>query len=238
MRPEILFVLGAVVVIALAIVGYIGRQWRRQELAQLAAAMGLAFSEEKDQSLQDRYSEFACLKQGDDDRYAFNRLSGTWEGRSTLAFDYHYETHSTDAKGHRQSSSHYFSAVIVKSPVPLKSLLVRPEGLLDKMKAFFGAEDINFESAEFSRRFYVKSPDRRWAYDVLHAQAIEFLLAMPDFRIQFGSAHVIIWRDDTFSPETFRSAWRVACGLLDRLPNYLIEQQNQFPAQEKTRESY
>ena len=42
---------------------------------------------------------------------------------------------------------------------------------------FFGHDDIDFESAEFSRNFYVKSSDRKWAFDILHARAMEFLLA-------------------------------------------------------------
>ena len=33
-----------------------------------------------------------------------------------------------------------------------------------------------FESAEFSRRFHVSSPDKRFAYDVIDPRMMEFLL--------------------------------------------------------------
>ncbi len=56
-------------------------------------------------------------------------------------------------------------------------LLIRREGLFDKLAGAFGFDDIDFESVEFSRRFHVKSPDKRFAYDVIHARMMEFLLA-------------------------------------------------------------
>ena len=43
-----------------------------------------------------------------------------------------------------------------------------------KTKANF--DDIDFESDEFSRKFYVQSSDRKFAYDVLHPRMMEFLL--------------------------------------------------------------
>jgi hypothetical protein len=41
---------------------------------------------------------------------------------------------------------------------------------------FFGFDDIDFESSEFSSRFIVKSADKRFAYDVIHPRMMEFLL--------------------------------------------------------------
>ena len=58
----------------------------------------------------------------------------------------------------------------------MPDLLIRPEGVFDKMAGAFGFDDIDFESAEFSRQFYVKSPDRRFAYDVVNAGMMDFLL--------------------------------------------------------------
>jgi len=118
-------------------------------------------------------------------------MEGTWSDRHLLAFDYHYETHSTDSKGHRRTNHHHFSAVILASALPLKPLFIRAEGFFDKLTEFVGFDDIDFESAEFSRKFYVKAKDRRWAYDVIHARTMEFLLSMPRFTIQFDRNNVI-----------------------------------------------
>ena len=211
----------------IAIFGFLQSRQRKKDLAAFAAEHGLSFREGKDPGLRDRYPAFECLRQGDSDRYGFNFMQGDWHGRALLAFDYHYETRSTDAQGHNSSSSHRFSAVIVTSAVPLRPLLIRPEGFFDKVKAFLGSEDINFESAEFSRKFYVAAPDRKWAYDVIHPRAMEFLLSMPQFHVKFDTACVMAWRSSTFAPEEFASAAEVVRGLLDRLPEYLVNQQAQ-----------
>lgn len=218
-----LFILGLLVVIALAIYSAYATAKRRNELAAWAQSKGLAFSQERVRGLDYRFALFDCLRQGDD-RFGFNTMEGDYAGRPLFAFDYHYETHSTDSKGRRQTQVHYFSAVVMFSPVPLKPLFIRPEGILDKLSAFVGFEDIDFESAEFSRRYYVKAADRKWAYDVLHARAIEFLLAMPQFNVQFGLDAVMAWRGARFSPQEFEQAAEVMRGVLDRLPEYVIKQ--------------
>jgi hypothetical protein len=121
-----------------------------------------------------------------------------------------------------------FSAVIVSSPIPLQPLTIRPEGLLDKVGEFFGAEDINFESADFSRKFFVKAVNKRWAYDVIHPRVMELLLASPPFRIQFGLVSVMAYRQSPFKPADFQAAFQVVCGILDQLPEYVIQQQGQL----------
>ena len=98
------------------------------------------------------------------------------------------------------------------------------------MAGFFGKEDINFESAEFNRLFFVSSADRRWAYDVLHARTMEFLMASPRFAIQFSSDCVMAWRNSTFNPDDFGAAADVISGILERLPEYVIQQQGSSTA--------
>jgi hypothetical protein len=178
-----------------------------------------------------RYPEFSCLQEGHS-RYGYNVMRGTWSepgdaplpgGRTELpvcAFDYRYVTGSG-----KNQQTHTFSAVVVDSPIPLKPLLIRPENFFDKVAEFFGAEDINFESAEFSREFYVKSPDKRWAYDVISQRMMEFLLNVPRFHVQFAVTRIMVWRSSTFKTADFGSAVRLARGMLERLPDYLVKQQ-------------
>jgi hypothetical protein len=96
---------------------------------------------------------------------------------------------------------------------------------MDKVTEFFGYDDIDFESAEFSRKFYVQSPDRKWAYDVLHQRAMEFLLVSPVFSLRFDTQCVIAWRSATFEPAEFTQALTLVRGLLDQLPGYLVKEQ-------------
>ena len=220
----LIFALVAGVVIVLAIVGAIKQSQRRKELLAWAAAKGLHFSQEHIGGLDARFPAFSCLRQGDN-RYAYNTISGDWNGRRLFGFDYHYATHSTDSKGRRRTHHHHFSAVILDSDLPLKPLFLRPEGFFDKVTEFFGADDIDFESAEFSRKFYVKAPDRRWAFDVIHQRTMEFLLARPQYSMQFDLGCVMAWTGGVFSVAQFANAADTIAGVLDRLPEYVKRQQ-------------
>jgi len=203
----------------LLVVGLWLRARRRNELSAWAESHGLSFDAAHDASYDERYAGFGCLRRGHS-RHAYNVMSGEWEGHPVEAFDYRYVT------GHgKNRSTHHFSAVVVDVGFPVKALRIRPEGLFDRVTELLGADDIDFESAEFSRQFHVKGEDRRWAFDVLHQRTMAFLLSMPRFSLQFADHEVIAWRGRRFAPATFAAALRVAIGIIDRLPPYVQQEQ-------------
>ena len=140
------------VIVVIIFFGWYFAAKRRNELLAWATAHGLGFSPDRDSQMVYRCPTFNCLTQGDN-RYAYNIITGRLANRELRAFDYHYETYSTDSKGRRQTHHHSFSAVVLSSAVPLKPLFIRPEGFFDKVTEFFGFDDIDFESAAFSRKF-------------------------------------------------------------------------------------
>jgi len=212
-------ILGFFVVAALIVAGLWFGAKRKKELSAWAANAGLTFSPRSDRTYDDRYPEFGCLHRGHS-RSAYNIASGSWNGRSLEAFDYRYVT------GHgKNRTTHTFSAIILESGLSLKPLRIRSENAFDKLTEFFGTDDIDFESAQFSREFHVKSPDKKWAYDVLHQRTMEFLLSNPRFSIEFDGEHVICWRNRPFNLQTRQSAIGVVEGILDRLPEYLLREQ-------------
>jgi len=167
--------------------------------------------------MDSRYPGLSCLQQGSE-RYAYNIISGEHDGRGLLAFDCHYETYSTDNKGRRTTHHHYFSAVVLDTEFHLKPLSIRGETLFDKVTEFFGFDDIDFESAEFSRAFHVGAKDRKWAFDFIQQSTMEFLLESPRFAIQMDDRSVIASRGGTFSVATFEEALGVLDGILGRIP--------------------
>lgn len=209
--------------IGFAILGAIAAEKRRKAIALWAMSKGLRYTSAKEYGLNSHYPQFSCLRQGSR-QYAYNICRGEIYNRPIEAFDYHYETYSTNSKGHRQTHHHYFSAVIIESNIPLKPLFMRPERFLDKITEFVGLDDIDFESAEFSRKFYVKANDKRWAYDVIHQRTMEFLLGMPQYTIEFSHNSVIAYRSSVFGIVDFEAAAQVIQGILDRLPDYVIKQ--------------
>ena len=163
----IFFILFALIVIGGAILAHQAAKKRSAALLVWATENGLRFDLGRDPGLEHRFPLHKCLQEGSK-RYAENVMEGDRDGRGICAFDYHYETYSTNSKGHRQTHHHWFSAVVVDSGLPLKSLSIRNETFLDRFTEFVGLDDIDFELTEFSNEFYVKAPERRWAFEVLH----------------------------------------------------------------------
>jgi hypothetical protein len=221
--PVFFIIITILIIIGFAVLGSWLAAKRRKELAAWSATKGLNFYADKDYSMEGRCPNFRAICEGEN-RYAYNIMEGNWLGQHLSAFDYHYETHSTDSKGNRQTHHHHFSAIVLGSELPLKNLFIRPEGFFDKITEFFGADDIDFESAEFSKKFYVKADDRKWAYDVIHARTMEFLLAQPRFTVQFGPRQIYVWRTTIFKIPDFESAIETAHGILERFPEYLVKQ--------------
>ena len=217
----VLFAGFAALLIALIIFGVIAARKRRDALASLAASWGFQWSRDDPIGIADRFSSHRSLAQGDN-RYAYNVFQGERKGRRVICFDYHYATHSTDSKGRRQTHHHHFSGALADLGARFPDLTVRPEGFFDKVAEFVGADDIDFESAEFSRKFHVKADDRRFAYDIFHARAMEYMLAHPvDMTFDFRGDTVLVTGGGTWKPERYDAALRRIEGLIELVPEFV-----------------
>jgi len=175
----LLIVLAAVAVASLAYLSYLAEKKRREALAGLAGELGWRFAPERDSSHDDEYAHFEIFRRGHS-RRAYNTMFGELEdgGRRYFAKAGDFVYKKTSGSGdNRRTTTYRFSYLILHLPWPgVPDLLIRPEGLFDKLAGAFGFDDIDFESEEFSRKFHVKSPDRRFAYDVIHPRMMEYLL--------------------------------------------------------------
>jgi hypothetical protein len=157
---------------------WLAEQKRMQALEALARRRGWRFWPGEDASHSHEYAHFEIFRRGHS-RVARNTLTGAIDtGRGEWAFkagDFRYKVTSGSGKS-RRTSTYHFSYLIVHLPWTTPPLLIRPEGVFDKLLGALGFDDIDFESEEFSRRFHVAGPDKRFAYDVCHPRAIELLL--------------------------------------------------------------
>jgi len=216
-----IFVLFVLLIVGGAIWAAIAARKRREELFELSARLGLDFRPGEDYDLARRFGFLDKLAQGSN-RYAFNMLSGNYRQNEVLVFDYHYETHSTDHKGRRQTHHHYFSFFILLLPVSFPELKVTREGLLSKIAQAIGFDDIDFESAEFSRRFCVRSKDRKFAYDVCNAQMMEYFLANRDLSLEIEGPALALAFDTRLSAAEIEYNLQRLLEIRLRLPNYLF----------------
>jgi hypothetical protein len=171
---------------------------RTAALGLLAARRGWNFyGDNRDRRIEASYPQFPLFRRGHT-RHAHNRLSGRIRAFDTElraeAGDYHYQITSGSGKN-RSTRTCRFSFILVALPFgpQLPGLRVRTENLFDKLAGAIGFEDIDFESAEFSRRHHVSSSDRRFAYALIDPRMIEFLLGHhpPVFELAGGVLLVI-----------------------------------------------
>jgi hypothetical protein len=216
------FLIVAVLAIAVigAIYGVIRARKRLEGLFELAQRLGLNFSAAEDYGLADRYGFLKQLAQGEN-RYARNVLSGTYQQNRVLAFDFHYETY-TQGKSGRQTHHHWFSFFILTLPAVFPDLTIRRENFLTKVAEVFGYQDIKFESAEFSKTFCVRSPDKKFAYDVCNAKMMEYLLANRDLSVEIENQVLALAFDTCLSVEQIESNLQRLVEIRSRLPEYLF----------------
>lgn len=212
-----------VIVIVSTIYGMIQARKRLEGLSELALRLGLDFDAGEDRELADRYSFLKQLAKGEN-RYAQNILSGTYQQNQVLAFDYHYETHTTDSKGHQQTQDHWFSFFILTLPMVFPDLTIRRENLFTKVAEVFGYQDIKFESAEFSRTFNVRSLDKKFAYDVCNAKMMEYLLANRDLSVEIENNVLALAFTTRLSVEQIEVDLRRLVEIRSFLPEYLFTQ--------------
>jgi hypothetical protein len=217
----IFFLLIAGLIVAGIVYSILAAKKRRQEMADLAARLGLTFNPERDYDLAEQFEFLSKLRQGDN-RYAYNILRGDYRGHTVLAFDYHFETHSTDSKGHRHTHHHHLSFFMMFLPRQVPELTIVREGLFSKIAQAFGYDDIDFESAEFSRKFCVRSKDRRFAYDVCHARFMEYLLANDDLSLEFENRVVAFGFDRQLAPADIERNLNRLLEVRELLPAYLF----------------
>ncbi|MBN1510283.1 MAG: hypothetical protein JW955_25775 [Sedimentisphaerales bacterium] len=219
--PFVIIIGFIALIVVLGIFAHISAAKRREAMTALAARLGLRFDPGKDRDIARRFKFLDKLRQGSN-RYAFNTLSGNYQGHDITAFDYHYETHSTDSKGHQQTHHHYFSFFILRLPGSFPELTIGPEGIFSKIAQAVGYDDIDFESHEFSRKFCVRSRDKKFAYDVCNAQMIEYLLANRDLTLEIDLDSLAISFNRRLSPEQIEPNLQRLVHVRSLMPDYLF----------------
>ena len=221
----ILLIAGAIVV---AYFAWKQEQKRRDELAALAKELGWRFDPEKDKSHDEEYAHFEVFRRGHS-RAAYNTLTGSLAIRDrsypAKTGDFVYKITSSNGKT-TTTHTYRFSYLIVQVPFAgLPDLLIRQEGIFDKIAGAFGFDDIDFESEEFSRRFHVKCANKKFAYDVVHPRMMEFLLRDCPSAIDIENGRCCLSDGRSrWEPQQFRSMLQWVNRFFDNWPEHVTSQ--------------
>lgn len=203
-----LFGLGVVAVLA---AGYLLERKRRDHLMRYALMRGWQYAGENPH-LVSRWDGTPFGK--GDRRRARNVLTGQEAGRPFTAFDYSYQTHSTDSKGRRTTTTHRFAVCAAPLPAALGTVEVVPEDLFTRVASAVGLmADIELESEDFNRSFRVRATDPKLASDVLSPRTMHYLLSARPNAWRLEGGHILSWRSGRLDPaEVVRT-----CAVLDRV---------------------
>ena len=124
--------------------------------------------------------------------------------------------------GHNQTEHHWFSFLILTLPAVFPGLTIRREGFFTKIAEVFGYQAIKFESAEFSKTFCVRSPDKKFAYDICNARMIEYLLANKDLGIEIENQVLALVFNTRLSVDEIENDLQRLVEVRGRLPEYLF----------------
>jgi hypothetical protein len=215
------FVLIFAAFLALAVVAvvfsYLAAKKRREAMAAYAAARGWRYEVEQP-LLVDRFTgpPFG-LGFG---RRAYNVLYGTHDGRDLVSFDYEYKTRTSNGK-QTTTQVHRFSVLGLSMGVYMPPLTVDPESFLDRFVGRITGNDIDLESEEFNRAFTVSCPDRKFAFDVLHPQLMEFLLQHRQVGWRFEQDSMLMVARGQRTPAQIEATIAVMDGITDLVPEFV-----------------
>lgn len=213
-----------IIILAIAVIGAVGffayqeEKKRREALRLWAGQRGWRLVPDTIKSMHTEYPGLKVFQKGHS-RTAKNIIQGELHGRPVTLMDYRYVV------GHgKNRSTHNRGVIILKTDFPTVPMFIRRESALDRVGEFFGADDIDFESSEFSRKFYVKSNDRKWAFDVIHSRTMEYLMKAPSFTIEFGLGEIAVYKTGRCDTDRYDRALKMLWKLYELIPDYVVRQ--------------
>jgi len=190
---------------------------RREMLRKIAAENGLRFYKEDPFGLPSRYGGTQLCSRGHS-RKAGNVIAGEVPEGDLVYFDYQYTTGSG-----KNRQTHRFGACALHTGLRFSKMIVRREGIFDKVKSFFGFDDVDLDHSEFNRRYYVDCDDKRFAYDVLSQRMIHWIMERPELTFELGWDYVIFYCSGTAKREKIEVLIERARRFPALLPDYLKE---------------
>lgn len=195
---------------------------RQEAFRALASAHGWVYATDGPDP-SPRFPGFRPFGQGHS-RAARDLLTGRAGGAAGQpfeAFTFKYVVTSGSGKN-RHDTTYWHEVVVLPMPLSAPRLTIDPETLGHKLFDALGGEDIDFESDEFSRAFWVKGDDRRFAYDVVSPTMMEHLLRDRGLAWQWQGTVLVACRRGKLDPATAAALVQHVAKVPALLPRHLL----------------
>jgi len=212
-----IFILIVLVIAVVAFLQWQAKQRRREAVHEWAVRNGFAYSVDDPIGIPQRFSSFGFMNRGEG-RGCENVLQGTWQDLPVIEADYWTYTTSTDSEGRTSRDYDHFSIVIVEIAAWLPGVTIERENVLTRLADHVGFRDIEFELEEFNRRFNVKCQDREFAYKLLDARMMQYLLDKAgQVCVEVNGGHALVWQKRIGVEGLMELLYR-AKGFVDNVP--------------------
>jgi hypothetical protein len=209
----------------ISLLSLVNRGRRRKEIGEVASRLGMQYSPEDDGFRRELFFMYPLFQRGHPDaRKASNFLRGVRNGMDVVLFDYSYTTQHGIGRGFEfkpsgviKNYSRYsqsVAAIRLREKV-LPQFEMSPEGLVQKVGALMGMQDIDFEShPEFSRRYRLRGKSEEAVRRVFTPQVLGYFSQAPGWSLEANGEWLVCYRGrqmapdelDTFLEETTRIA--------------------------------
>lgn len=209
-RPVAVLLLGAV----LTVIGLWSgrRERRRRAVARLAPELGLTYTRSDPFALEG--ARFRLLSAGDG-RVVENVLSGHYRGLPVRVADYGYYVVKGLVMGFiKVKRWRRFSVAVAELDVHLPHVSIGEEAWVHRLQG----RDVEFELEEFNRRFRVEARERGFAYELIDALMMRWLLdAGSGIGLEVRGDRVLVSRPRLPVPN-LHELLDVAVGFRDHIP--------------------
>lgn len=186
---------------------------RRKKLGELAKKLQLNFTSKVDFEAPKRWAFLSWMNRGIVPN-TYNTFHGYYKNNSITFFDYSFSAGKV---------TYYWSVYILELKSNFPDLLISHETMESRIAEALGQPHITFESAEFSHKFRVRCPDKKFAYEICHQKMMEFLLANQDLTIEIKGGAIALLFETWLKPEEVEQNLARLIELRNLLPAYLFE---------------
>lgn len=149
-------------------------------------------------------------------------ISGVFNKRKCWSFTREYEIGTGDDKKRTER----WQITLVELEYPLKTVDILPDDLLAKFSKSLGGQDIDFESADFNRKWRVMSRDLKYAHDIVHPRMMERLLRddADGLAIRVGGPAVLCWQWNRRGPGDLARRLGVLTSVAKLIPDFVLRE--------------
>lgn len=136
-----------------------------------------------------------------------------------MLFDYQYSV--TTSNGKTTTTTRYpHSVVVARVPYDLPLMTLTPQNVFHSIGKVFGANELETESVEFNKKFFVDTQDHRRATEILVPELLEFLIQLGGRYWHWNGPFLISYVSGTVSAADYERMWNEAKQIISLVPNF------------------